>query len=128
MVSFAVGKYLIGIQVFCRRVYPSAPKRPLPYCAAMGSPSSHHAARRLERRAPAPERRIRSTQEMLAQRAGPGTATIIGRTLLGLLALLLLLGALLLVAMALDPDSEPDRAPWAGPSAPDVAPPALAPQ
>jgi hypothetical protein len=88
----------------------------------MGSPLADHAPQRLDRRAPAPQRRIRSTQEMLAEDPRPGTATIIGRTLLGLLALLLLLGAILLVAMALDPDSEPDRAPWASPSAPEVAP------
>jgi hypothetical protein len=88
----------------------------------MGSPLTDHAPKRLERRAPAPQRRIRSTQEMLAERQGPGTATIIGRTLLGLLALLLVLAAVFLVAMALDPDSEPDRAPWAAPSAPEVEP------
>jgi hypothetical protein len=91
----------------------------------MGSPPADHAPKRLERREPAPQRRIRSTQEMLAEDPRPGTATIIGRTLLGLLALLLVLGALFLVAMALDPDSEPDRAPWASPTAPDVAPPPL---
>jgi hypothetical protein len=94
----------------------------------MGSPLTDHAPKRLERRGAAPQRRIRSTQEMLADRSGPGTATIIGRTLLGLLALLLVLAAIFLVAMALDPDSEPDRAPWAAPSAPDVAPPPLEPQ
>ena len=38
------------------------------------------------------------------------------------LALLLVLAALFLAAMALDPDSEPARAPWASPTAPDVAP------
>jgi len=87
----------------------------------MGPSPSDRAGRRLERRAPAPPRRIRSTQEMLAERSGPGTATIVGRALLGLLAVALLLGALLLGAMALDPDTA-ERAPWASPSAPDVAP------
>ncbi len=88
----------------------------------MGSPPPGPAPKRLERRAPAPPRPIRSTQEMLAEDPRPGSATIIARTLLGLLALLLVLGAVLLVAMALDPDSEPRQAPWAAPSAPDVAP------
>jgi len=88
----------------------------------MGSPLGPPAGRPLDRRGRAPQRRIRSTQEMLAEDPRPGTATIVARTLLGLLALLLLLGALLLVAMALDPDGEPVQAPWASPSAPDVAP------
>ena len=91
----------------------------------MGTPPTGQASRRLDRRGPAPARRIRSTQEMLAEDPRPGTATIVARTLLGLLALLLVLAALFLVAMALDPDSEPAQAPWAGPTAPDVAPPPL---
>ena len=91
----------------------------------MGSPLTDHAPQRLERSGPAPQRRIRSTQEMLAVRSGPGTATIVGRTLLGLLALLLVLAAGLLVAAALEPDDEPARAPWAAPAAPDVPPPPL---
>jgi len=90
----------------------------------MGSPLGPQAAKRLDRRAPAPQRRIRSTQEMLAEDPRPGTATIVARTLLGLLALVLVLGALLLVAMALDPETE-ERAPWASPSAPEVTPPPL---
>lgn len=88
----------------------------------MGSPPAGEAPRRLDRRFPAPPRRIRSTQEMLAERSGPGTVAVVGRTLLGLLALLLVLGAVLLVAVALEPDGEPARAPWASPSAPEVAP------
>jgi hypothetical protein len=88
----------------------------------MGSPPTGQVPKRLDRRAPAPQRRIRSTQEMLAEDPRPGTATIIGRTLLGLLALLLVLGAMFLVAAALEPDTEPARAPWASPSAPEVTP------
>jgi len=91
----------------------------------MGSPLSPQVPKRLDRRAPPPSRRIRSTQEMLAEDPRPGAATIVARTLLGLLALLLALGAILLVAMALDPDSEPAQAPWASPESPEVAPPPL---
>lgn len=77
---------------------------------------------------PAPLKRGRTTQEMLAERRGPGFVGTVARTLVGLLAVVAVLAVIYVGASALEGDDGPQRAPWAERSAPDVTPAPLADQ
>ena len=71
---------------------------------------------------PAPPRRGRTTQEMLAERRGTGPLGTLLRVGLALVAVVVLLGILYLGASALEGDEPVEHAPWADRSAPDVRP------
>ncbi len=77
---------------------------------------------RLPKQGEAPERKIRSTQEMLDDQRGPGKLALVRRTIVVLLAIVAVVAVVFVVASALDPDNEPRSASWNAPSAPDVAP------
>lgn len=70
---------------------------------------------------PTPLKRGRTTQEMLADRRGPGFVRTLLRTLAGLAVVAVLLAGLYFGASALE-DDKVERAPWAAESTPDAKP------
>ena len=87
----------------------------------MGSASPYDNVERLERQGQAPERNIRSTQQMLEENRGPGTMQIVRTALFALLGLIVILAVLFVIGLAFDTDDRP-AAPWSAPSAPAVSP------
>jgi hypothetical protein len=87
----------------------------------MGSANPADHVERLERSRPAPERNIRSTQQMLDENRGPGARQIVRTALLAVLVLVAVLAVLFVIGLAFDTDDRP-AAPWAAPSAPAVSP------
>lgn len=83
------------------------------------NPADH--VERLERSGPAPERNIRSTQQMLDENRGPGARQIVRTAVLALLGLAAILAVLFVIGLAFDTDDRP-AAPWASPNAPAVTP------
>ena len=88
----------------------------------MGSASPYDDVERLPRKGEAPERRIRSTQEMLEDQRGPGKLAVVRRTVVALLAVVAVVAVVFVLASVLFPDNEPNSAPWAVQGAPAVAP------
>lgn len=85
-----------------------APDSHRPFITAQGSPAAHT--------------RQPTTAQLVEANRGPGLATIILRTLLGVVAFLLVLFVVFLAATAIEGDDAVPPAPWAEPSAPSVAP------
>jgi hypothetical protein len=75
-----------------------------------------------------PRPRGRTTQEMLAERSGPGFLGTVLRTVVGIAIVAVLLVGIYFGARALEGDKPVERAPWAAKNAPDVKPAPLDPQ
>ena len=75
--------------------------------------------------APAPKRKKRTTQDMIAENKGPGLVVSALRTLMGLAIALVILAAIWFGAAAIEGDDPAPTAPWNSESAPSVAPSAL---
>lgn len=78
--------------------------------------------------APAPRRKKRTTQDMLAENRGPGLLVTSLRTLAGLAIAVAILAVLFFVAVAIEGDDPSPLAPWNSSSAPVVTPAPLADQ
>lgn len=72
--------------------------------------------------APAPMRKKRTTQDMIAENKGPGLLVTSLRTLAGLAIAVAIVAVIWFVAAAIEGDDPSPRAPWDAPSAPVVPP------